>query len=66
MLSNTTEISSIYDDKENTIIMPLHTIADANGKEHHLVAHPLKTQSNRKNVPKPEHAKNTIQKAFDV
>ncbi len=46
--------------------MPLHTIADANGKEHHLVAHPLKTQSNRKNVPKPEHAKNTIQKAFDV
>ncbi len=46
MLSNTTEISSISDDKNNTIIVPLRFIADVNGKEHHLVGYPLKTHSN--------------------
>jgi hypothetical protein len=52
MLSNTTEISSISDDKENRIIIPLCTIADVNGKEHHLVAYPQITQSNGKKCTK--------------
>jgi hypothetical protein len=52
MLSNATEISSISDAKENTIIIPLRTVADVNGKEHHLVAYPLKTQSNGKKCTK--------------
>jgi hypothetical protein len=51
MLSNTTEISSISDDKER-IIIPLCTIADVNGKEHHLVAYPQITQSNGKKCTK--------------
>ena len=52
MISNTSEISSISDDKENRIIIPIRTIADINGKEHHLVAYPLKTQSNGKKCTK--------------
>jgi hypothetical protein len=67
MISNSTEISSISDDKENRIIIPIHTIADINGKEHHLVACPLKTHSQTgKNVPKPELAKSAIQRAFGI
>ena len=52
MLPNTTEISFIPDDEQNTIIIPLCSIADVNGKEHHLVACPLKTQSNGKKCTK--------------
>ncbi len=66
MISNATEISSISDDKENRITIPICTIADVNGKEHHLVGDPLKTQSDRKNVPKPELAKSAIQRAFSI
>jgi len=42
MTSNTTEFPSISDEKEIRIIIPLCTVADVNGKEHHLVGPPPK------------------------
>jgi hypothetical protein len=60
MLPNTTEISFIPDDEQNTIIIPLCSIADVNGKDHHLVACPLKTQSNGKKCTKTRVCKELI------